>query len=131
MHVSAFLRGLPIYEVTMAQYYECHVTMVANRDMFPTIKANVDKLSWKFSAIDGDPSLGEGVKCYATKHFRANMDPTTVLEKLNETADEITKSGVEVVRRKIELVIYDDRAKTVQLPKCNGGCPGCHLDDLN
>lgn len=107
------------------QYYECHVTMLGNKE---DIQPHVLKKKWKFSAIDGDPTLGNGIKCYATRHFNAKLEPEVILNKLMNVADYLeTQEKIEVIRRKIELVIYDDRSSTV---RCSGGCVECHCDDL-
>lgn len=109
------------------QYYECHVTMSGNKE---AIKKCVEKLKWKFSCIDGDPTLGDGLKCYATRHFNHKLKESAVLNELHRIADSLVNSGIEVLRRKIERVIYDDRSSTVRLDACNGLCPECHLDDI-
>jgi hypothetical protein len=83
---------------------------------------------WKFSKIDGDPTLGKGVKCYATRHFKANVRESEVLHALHDAADFLKRLGITVMRRKIEMVIYDDRSSTVRF-ECKGGCPECHLDE--
>ena len=100
-------------------YYECHITMI---DSVPEIA--VTNLGWKFSKIDGDPTLGIGIKSYATKHFNAKHDKSVILAELHKTADKLVARGYNVVRRKIELVIYDDRSSTVRFA-CNGLCPEC------
>jgi len=106
-------------------YYEAHITLICLPEEAEKV---VVFLGWKFSKIDGDPTLGRGLKCYATKHFKASMDRLDVLASLHETADAIQRSCGGVVRRKIELVIYDDRSSTVRFV-CNGACPECHLED--
>lgn len=107
-------------------YYECHVTMLGNP---ADIRPYVENIKWKFSAIDGDPTLGDGIKCYATRHFNIKLDEKEVLSKLFNAADHLRLDGINVIRRKIERVIYDDRSSTVRLGSCNGACPECHLDD--
>lgn len=94
------------------------------------LKYIVEKYSdWKFSAIDGDPSLGDGVKCYATRHFNPRTGDAVVLQILTDTAKRLADNGAEVIRRKVERIIFDDRSSTVKLGTCNGACPECHLED--
>ncbi len=103
------------------QYYECHITMLGDSVV---LKALVKThTNWKFSAIDGDPTLGAGIKCYATRHFNAKFPDETVLKFLHETADILEAAGANVIRRKVERVLYDDRSSTVRLGSCNGACP--------
>jgi hypothetical protein len=107
----------------MKKYYECHVTMLGDPK---EIRPLVEQTKWKFSAIDGDPVLGDGIKCYATMFYNNKMHEIDVLKRLEGTADYLEIMGVKVIRRKVELVIYDDKSSTVQ---CNGACPCCHLED--
>lgn len=106
-------------------YYECHVTMEAHPEY---ARPHVAAEGWKFSAIDGDPSLGRGLKCYATRHYNAKLPIDRVVELLVAVAAALDAAGCHVVRRKVELVVFDDRSATVK--PCDGGCEECHLDDL-
>ena len=108
----------------MSSYYECHITMEGCRDK---LKHWVEGLNWKFSCIDGDITLGNGVKCYATRHFNGKLSEMAVLKTLQATANLLMAQGASVLRRKIERVIFDDRSSKVN---CNGGCIECHLDDV-
>lgn len=113
----------------MKQYYECHITMEGDKEL---CKIAVHDIGWKFSCIDGDPVLGSGIKCYATKHFNTKIPEKTVLEILNNAATEIiltTDHKVEITRQKIEKVIFDDRSTKVKIGSCDGACPEYHLDD--
>ena len=62
------------------------------------------------SRIDGDPDLGKGVKHYLTRHFRADTARNDVIESLQKAASVISSQGHSVLRQKIELVIFDQRA---------------------
>lgn len=105
-------------------YYECHITLDGDKDRLdPLVRA----IGWKFSAIDGDPVLGRGIKCYATKHYNARNSPHDIVNALLTAAQLLTNCGAVVTRRKVELVIYDDRSSKV---RCTGGCIECHLDDF-
>jgi hypothetical protein len=89
------------------QYYECHVTMVGDPAI---IKPFVEAAKWKFSAIDGDPDLGDGVKCYATTQFNARYNEGMIHGLLCDMGLYLEDQGVNVIRRKIEAVIHDDRS---------------------
>lgn len=107
-------------------YYECHITLLGDPVVLEPL---VRDLKWKFSCINGDPVMGDGVKCYATMLFNNRMGDDLVLQTLLDAADYLEKVGCEVIRRKVERVIYDDRSDKVNF-KCTGGCAECHLDDL-
>lgn len=111
------------------QYYECHVTLQVEPPRREALKDIILHHDWKFSCIDGDPVLGEGVKAYATRQFKGTMDREVVLQLLQDMADLLEHyHHYQVVRRKVELVIYDDRSSKVTF-ECKGGCPECHTED--
>ena len=113
----------------MKQYYECHITMEAIDSHARQVAHEfTEHMKWKFSAIDGDIVVGDGVKLYATKHFNYRLPAVKVKGELMKAARRLEKEGVTVIRRKVELVIFDDRSTKVDA--CNGGCIECHLDDL-
>lgn len=106
----------------MKQYYECHITIEGD----PTIvKPLVQETKWKFSAIDGDSNLGDGIKCYATRQLNAKYSMPEVVENLHRIANKLQENGLTILRRKVELVLYDDKISKV----CTGACIECHLDD--
>lgn len=114
---------------TPKTYYECHITMAPSKGhVRDAVRYIVEALGWKFSSIEGDIVLGDGIKWYATKHFNSRkLGNDEVITQLHLTANYL-KHTIEVVRRKVELVIYDDRSDKVR--PCAGGCVECHLDDL-
>lgn len=112
----------------MTSYYETHITIEALPFDKSRIKRLVELIGWKFSAIEGDIVLGDGVKYYATMHFNARLPENDVVKMLTDAADYLTAKMVKVVRRKVEKVIYDDRSSKVK--PCDGACVECHLDDL-
>lgn len=106
---------------TMKQYYEAHVTMLGDPDELASI---VEDIGWKFSAIDGDADLGDGVKCYATRQFNARKGEQNTVAALLEAAIHLQNLGATVLRRKVELVVFDDRSKEAR-EQCDGACPEC------
>lgn len=103
----------------MKQYYEAHVTMTGDRNLLEEV---IKSVRWKFSAIDGDPNLGEGVKLYATRQYNKKIGEEMAVQLLKDMAEYLVFCGATILRRKIELVIFDDR---VGLVKCTGACPEC------
>lgn len=105
----------------MKAYYEAHITLIADPvSVKPYIESS--RNPWKFSVIDGDPVLGEGIKCYATMFFNVKRPQAEVLQLLHAKADHLKGVGFNVVRRKIEKVIYDDKMDKVS---CEGACLEC------
>lgn len=99
----------------MKNYHECHVTMKGDKKV---IQPLVESLHWKFSCIDGDPVLGDGVKCYATMFYNGLRQDLAIKETI-AVADKLKDKGVTVLRRKVEFVIFDDRNLDVA---CDGSC---------
>ncbi len=96
----------------MKDYYECHVTIESKDPIYTELQVN--SLGWKYSSIDGDPVLGKGVKCYATKQFNATKNKLEeVIAFVHFAADSIDGETSKVLRRKVELVVYDDRAPRI------------------
>jgi hypothetical protein len=109
-------------------YYECHITIEAREPLRGYVRSCVEALGWKFSAIDGDIVMGDGVKMYATRHYNARIPEDEMVLMLMSAADQLRVKGLNITRRKVERVIFDDRSAKVK--PCDGGCIECHLDDL-
>lgn len=110
-------------------YYEAHVTFRSGDDFRsePRLQRIVEGRKWKFSAISGDANLGPGRKLYATRQFPTRVGTERVIRELHCVADALAQAGAEVLRRKVEEVIFDDRSEKVQ---CLGGCQECVGEDL-
>lgn len=102
----------------MKQYYECHLTIEEGDPLKAAsglyhngdIRHAVEKIGWIYSAIDGDANLGPGRKHYATKQFNLNDRGQGVQGELDTARVTLVSQHCNVVRAKIELVIYDGRA---------------------
>lgn len=81
------------------------------------IRPEVEKRKWKFSAIDGDPVMGEGVKCYATRLYNRRYGQERVQGELVAIAEQLAMLGFTVLRRKVEWVIFDDKNPNI---RCTG-----------
>lgn len=96
----------------MKRYYECHITIhlpVGDSFTRTYVAREVHNIGWTFSAIDGDPDLGSGVKAYATKHFNARRTCEGVVKDLEESAAKLASWGCMILRKKVEFVMYDVR----------------------
>lgn len=94
-------------------YYEVHITMedghgAALRDR---IKYLLSSYNWKYSRIDGDPILGDGVKQYATRHYHRRTQMEYVRMQLDLMHLDLERIGAIVVRKKIEAVLVDEKVK--------------------
>ncbi len=85
-------------------YYELHLTVVG---VPSEVRQHVERIEWSFSCIDGDPILGLGVKCYATKHLAHDVGISGAINELSSGHLALQGSGLDVIRRKVELVVYD------------------------
>jgi hypothetical protein len=87
--------------------FECHITVAYmakdSRDRLEYLGA---ENNWKTSYIQNDPILGNKPFFYFTKHDR---DYDTLFKKMNDMADEIARDGYEVLRRKIEAIVFDTK----------------------
>jgi hypothetical protein len=90
-------------------YYELHITM--ERTERGSSQVAVEKRGWKFSCIAGDPDLGLGEREYATWHESSGHEFIDVRDFLNASANAFRELGFKVVRRKIELVMYDTKGR--------------------
>ena len=72
-------------------------------------RSAVEALGWKFSCIDGDPVLGAGVKCYATTFSKGSKELQAIQDELDVAAHVLQDAGCRVIRKKIELVVFDER----------------------
>lgn len=86
----------------MTEYYEAHITFNGAEDQ------NV--LGWTYSEIAGDITYGQGKKKYLTKHFsKARWSIEAIREDMEMVSDYLQRFGCEILRNKIELVVYDKR----------------------
>lgn len=93
----------------MRQYFELHLTIEEPSERRQFVETTVEALGWKFSAIDKDIILGEGVKMYATTHRNFRVYEEGAIDDLNDVAAVLATSGINVIRKKVELVVYDAR----------------------
>lgn len=86
------------------QPFEIHLTF--SHHAAADVRRLSDTLKWKYSQIDGDPVLGNKVFCYLTTHAPDFMSARNALE---HAVQWLIGQGVVPIRKKIEVVVYDDR----------------------
>jgi len=85
--------------------YECHITVPLAQG--PVAEDHGKRHHWKYSAIDGDPVLGKETFAYLTTH---DSDLLRMQERMTMMSADLRAIGVEVIREKIELIVFDKRA---------------------
>ena len=88
--------------------FECHITLLKPentekaRKLFTISESNNMKTSW----ITGDPVLGAG-KWFYVSGYSESYDE--LLQRMTKTAMHLREEGFEVVREKIEQIMYDTK----------------------
>lgn len=103
------MRGSARTIAAQSKGYEAHITFMAPKGF--QIWTN----GWKFSKIDGDPVLGDGVKCYLTKHFKITNDKhqeACIVAEMRDIQSKIEVfDDVKGTRIKLELIVFDEITK--------------------
>lgn len=86
--------------------YECHITI--SSDDAAVGEQVADELHWKTSEIARDPVLGQATYFYLTSH---DTDTERMFRRMRQCSTTLLNSGVNVIREKIELIIYDTKGK--------------------
>lgn len=90
-------------------YYECHITLGLHPK---SARVLIEALNnWKYSSIEGDPDLGSGPREYATRRASSNVALADVVAHMDKIALILNDEGYNVLRSKVELVMYDKRWK--------------------
>lgn len=84
--------------------FECHITVPTEyAEKAASIAA---ALGWKTSEIARDPLLGDKNFFYLTRH---SMGLEAIMSSMENCAGFLRDAGVPVLRKKIEVIIYDAR----------------------
>lgn len=84
--------------------YECHITCKQEDAAKATEVAAAG--NWKTSEIARDPTLGQNTYFYLTSHDR---DIERMFSRMRQCSHVLKMCGVDVLREKIELIIYDTK----------------------
>tara|TARA_R110000782_G_scaffold148701_2_gene241431 strand:+ start:136 stop:456 length:321 start_codon:yes stop_codon:yes gene_type:complete len=83
-------------------YYEVHITFIGPLNETPP-------RPWKYSQIDGDPVLGEGIKAYLTRQYKGGTEKMLMINDIEITSVWLKRIGHTILREKIEDVIFDTK----------------------
>lgn len=91
--------------------YECHITLDLEdaAKLPPNFFTFCETEKWKSSEIHRDITMGEKSYYYLTTHDR---DLLRMHARMKAMADACRYFECEVIREKIELIIYDTKLKT-------------------
>lgn len=88
----------------MPRKFESHLTMHVNDGRI--VEEIGHGLGWKYSQIEGDALMGPKPYCYLTGY---DPDGKALLARANDLKRQIEANGVEVLRVKIEEIVYDTK----------------------
>lgn len=87
-------------------YYECHVTLP------PKDRELVDSIAkfhrFKTSSLVGDEIMGDDKLLYCTSHSKTYDE---LSQRMDALVENLTENGVEILREKIEHIIYDTKVR--------------------
>lgn len=84
--------------------FECHITCYEKDSLIAERVAR--ECRWKTSQIARDPLLGNDTFFYLTKHSANYVD---IYADMKATVGVLSQDGVDVLREKIELIMYDTK----------------------
>jgi hypothetical protein len=92
-------------------YFECHITIEKplgyHQEWFEGIAR---RTGWKTSCIDGDPVMGQRAFFYFTCH---HPQFESIKAKMHDLENLLKDHFVEVLRSKIEQIVYDTKTGLV------------------
>lgn len=89
----------------MAESFEAHITIDKKYSYkLDRLLEYFLSIKWKFSAIDGDPILGAGSKCYLTAH---DTNQVVLKERMDYVVMVLSQYDIPYIRLKIEHIIFD------------------------
>lgn len=90
--------------------FEAHITMP--RAQADIVQQHAELLGMTFSAIDGDPVMGKQAYCYLTAYAPDGME---LLAKVHAASRVLAQSGVEILREKVERIMFDSKTSVDEL----------------
>lgn len=96
--------------------FEAHIT--CPRAASAAVEARSGE-HWKFSAIDGDQVMGKQPYCYLTAYSTNSQE---LLGRVIAMGALLRADGIEVLREKVEEIIYDTKTGVDCLTPCCGHC---------
>ena len=84
--------------------YECHITIaLADAEAGERV---AKELHWSTSQIERDPVLGKDSYFYLTTH---DSQLARIKSRMHHASFELKEAGVNVIREKIEHIVYDTK----------------------
>ena len=90
--------------------FEAHITLPIERAFLAQKAAAAT--GWKYSAIDGEAMLESKPYCYLTNY---DPDGPTLLAKMDVLCRSLEGLGVNILRRKVERIVFDSKTGVDEL----------------